>query len=137
LMDVRKSWDEAQREIDRIKSEVATTFEVGHKDGRVVINVYKDGEPSEHFVWTPTKAREIAHYLRVAAEQADPGPHRGQDRFICEACFRELFPAGAEETCIGIITPNTRPCARCGRTMTVEETRQPREWSEKGGPSGT
>ena len=39
-----------------LRAQLATTFEVGHKDGQVVFNVHRDVAP-EHFVWTPAHAR--------------------------------------------------------------------------------
>lgn len=50
----------------------ATTFEVAHKLGMVVINVHRTSK-KEHFVWTPKDAREIARLLVVAADAAETG----------------------------------------------------------------
>jgi len=51
------------------EGEQPTRVEVGHKDGRVIFNLYgtADVEPS-YIAWTPEQAREVAqHLLRCAA----------------------------------------------------------------------
>jgi hypothetical protein len=55
-----------------IPDDLATNFEIGHKDGRVIINVRGD-RPSEHFRWTTSQAREIARLLVAAADAVDVG----------------------------------------------------------------
>lgn len=49
-----------------------TRFEVGHKDGLVVMNVHGTDEVADcHFTWTPEQARVIAEQLVHAAADVD------------------------------------------------------------------
>jgi hypothetical protein len=45
--------------------------EVGHKDGRVIMNVSGTSEvPANYIAWSPDEAREVARQLLVCADAA-------------------------------------------------------------------
>ncbi len=64
---------EGQIAIVPLKPLAPTLFEVGYKDGQVVINVNREQDP-EHFVWSPATAREIGQLLLTAADAAEEPP---------------------------------------------------------------
>lgn len=51
------------------ENEEPSRVEVGHKDGRVIVNFYGSSEvPPNYVAWSPVQAREVAaHLLRCAA----------------------------------------------------------------------
>lgn len=55
-----------------MKKEEPTTVEIGHKDGRVIINFYGTSEVAQSYIaWSPREAREVARLLLKSADDVD------------------------------------------------------------------
>jgi hypothetical protein len=65
---VRAMWKEPRMVAD----EEQTTVEIGHKNGRVVMNFYGTSEVDPNYIaWSPAQARAVARQIIASADRAE------------------------------------------------------------------
>ena len=90
-----------------------TRFEIGHKDGRVVMNITGGIGPC-HLTWTIEQAREVARLIFASVDMVDP-PDRVR--------YAQSGICGGPRTPYG--TKATMRCAPCHAGRVREASRLP------------